>query len=450
MHYQDMADSIPMPCAVMSVQQTRDGACGDIRIVCANRAYKEILGPGYQDGVLYQEVVRRNASLEHFCYLAAIEGKWGRFYVEASSPGIWTDEAVIPLRSTEEGVGRCLVVLELTNGREMKRRASVSMDTAEAAIRASITLMEAKDFREGVRTVLSDTLAMSGAHNSRLFLLDRKNRSLHVFCESIGPEGYGRHNDAVTYDLVELWEKSVKNSSSLLITNERDLEALEEENPAWVSNMRRYQVHTLVLIPLRRGREIFGYVDFVNFDVTKVRKVRELVELIAIYLGTELANYLLLERLEEMSTTDALTGLKNRNAMHRRMAMMGDECFGVINLDLNGLKVVNDRDGHEAGDRMLVSAAEALKKIFYNNDIYRTGGDEFIVMAPGITRESFERKLDRFQNSVRKDGTVSFSMGAVWSDGTTDLSSAFRLADERMYADKKRYYEMHPERRRNG
>ena len=97
------------------------------------------------------------------------------------------------------------------------------------------------------------------------------------------------------------------------------------------------------------------------------------------FLGTEIYNAVLLARLDEMSHTDALTGLNNRNAMIQRTNAIAQrtepESFGIVNLDLNGLKTVNDLQGHDAGDRLLVSAAEMLKKFFYAEDLYRTGGD---------------------------------------------------------------------------
>ena len=177
-----------------------------------------------------------------------------------------------------------------------------------------------------------------------------------------------------------------------------------------------------------------------------------MAELMSFFIGTEIYNAVLLKRLDEMSHTDALTGLNNRNAMIQRTKLLAQSTeptpFGVVNLDLNGLKVVNDEKGHDAGDQLLVSAAEMLKRHFYSGDLYRTGGDEFIVIATGITQEAFERKVERLRRATGKDGAVSFAIGAVWSDGSMDIPAAFRKADEIMYADKNAYYDAHPELKR--
>ena len=206
------------------------------------------------------------------------------------------------------------------------------------------------------------------------------------------------------------------------------------------------------MLPLRRDGTVIGYLYVVNFDVTKTVEIKESLELISFFLGSEISNHLLLRRLEEISQIDVLTGINNRRAMIQRVHRMNSESckspYGVVNIDLNGLKVVNDQEGHEAGDRLLVQASEILKKVYYQDDLYRTGGDEFIVITENINQETFERKLERLRSDAEKNSKVSFAIGEFWSDGSDDLTAAFRCADERMYADKNAYYDRHSELRR--
>lgn len=427
---------------------TDEGRCGEIRFVCANRQLRESLGPAYRDGTLYEDLIPKNPRFEDFCFHSAVLGQRGHVYVEVPWLGCWAEEIAIPLNSGDDRRGFCQITIEFTRQADADRLSAVSMSTAQAALNASITLMSADDFREGVETVLYDTMMMSEAQISRLFLLDKRSRSVSVYCRAISPIYPHRENNTLNYDLLSTWEQSVGGANSLIISNEQDLAALEKNNPKWAASLRSFGVRTLALIPLRRGKELYGYVDFVNFDARKIAEVKDLVEFIAIYLGAEVSNHILMARLEEASTTDALTGLKNRSAMLRRMDTMGDACFGIVNLDLNGLKIVNDTQGHDAGDRLLVTAAEALTKVFYHDDVFRTGGDEFIILIPGISRDRFDAKLTRFRLAMDKSPELSFAMGACWSDGSESLPAAFRRADDAMYADKRVYYRRHPERRR--
>ena len=446
MDFQALVDYYDRPCAVISVDKKKEPRA--VRIVCANQAFKDIppTGNAYYDGMLYYDHMPRNLKFEDFCYHAAVLGESGHVYVEY--PTGWIDQMALPLKAEDDDLGYCQFVFELTETAEPRRLATTSVDVTQFAIRTSLTLMSSEDFKEGVQAVLQDALNVSGAHNSRIFLLDHRKRSMYRYCEVESTLGIHRENKALSYDLMRAWCECVGDSNALLLTTPEDFEAIGRVSPEWLGNLRAYDVQSLVLLPLRRNREIFGFVDFVNFDTRTAAEVKELAELITVYLAAEISNHQLMEQLEEMSTTDALTGLKNRGAMLNRMESMGSECFGVVNLDLNGLKWTNDTKGHDAGDRLLVEAAEALKKFFYFHDIFRTGGDEFIVLIPGISRESFDRKLQRFLASVKLHDGPSFAAGAFWSDGSVDLPTAFRMADEAMYENKEEYYRQNAHLRR--
>ena len=443
MDYQSFVDCIDRPCAIVSVDRQDRG----VRIMCANQSFKDVspAKTGYYDGMYYHEHMPRNPKFEDFCYHAAVGGEAGHVYAEY--PTGWIDQQVIPMKG-DETAGLCLFTFELTESPEVRRLSTVSVDVTKFAIRSSIILMSSEDFREGVRTVLEGALSICGAHNSRLLLLDHRNRSVRNYCEAVSELDLRRDNHKLTYDFIKTWERCVGDSNALLLTSERDFDDLAEQAPEWADNLREFNIQSLALFPLRRGNEIFGYIDFINFDSRTAAEVSDVAEMLTVILSAELLNHQLMERLEEMSTTDALTGLKNRNAMLRKMETIGEETFGVVNFDLNGLKHVNDTEGHDAGDRLLVEAAEALKKVFYYEDIFRTGGDEFIALLPGISRESFERKLIKFREALQKNQEVSFAFGSFWSDGSVDMTTAFRAADNAMYEDKKAYYCSHPEHQR--
>ena len=446
MDYQAFVDCIDRPCAVISVEKASDSR--GVRLICANQLFKDATpdaGP-YYDGMYYYDHMPRNLKFEDFCYHAAVLGEAGHVYVEY--PTGWIDQQVIPMRSDDDSLGYCQFSFELTKNAEPRRLATVSVDATQFAIRSSLTLMSSENFKDGVKTVLKEALDITGAHNSRIFLLDHEKKTFHIYCEVLSSLGIHKDNDALSYDFIRTWGDCLCDSNALLLTTEKEFDELGKTFPQWLQNLRRHEVQSLVVLPLRRNREIFGFVDFVNFDTRTAADVKELAELLTVYLAAEISNHQLLEKLEEMSTSDALTGLRNRAAMLRRMRSMNSDCFGVVNLDLNGLKKVNDTEGHDAGDRLIVEAAEMLKKVFYYPDIFRTGGDEFIVLISGISRESFERKLSHFRQAVKKNNAPSFAIGAFWSDGSVALDTAFRLADDAMYEDKKVCYRQYPELRR--
>ena len=453
MNYQTFVDSVAMPCCVMSVKKTPEGTAGEIRIICANQPYRDAMGPAYNDGMLYQELVPQDNKFEDFCFRAAILRQRMHAYVEVRGLNAWVDQTLIPLSSDEENIGYCQFIFEYTQNAEADRMASVSMNTAEKAIEASIKLSGAEDIKASVKEVLGLILESAGAKACRVVLIDHDDRKALNYCECVSPDAaplFARGEEVISYDLILTWEKMIGVSNAVIVKDEQDMAMLAEQNPEWAASMRENNVRTLVLIPLRREKEVIGYLYVINFDVDTVVETKELIELVSFFLGSEIYNHLLLRRLEELSQIDTLTGIKNRRAMSLCMKRMENDRspFGVLNIDLNGLKTVNDHDGHDAGDRLLIQAGEILNKVFYQDDLFRTGGDEFIVISRNISRDTFTAKLQRLRSDAEKNGDVSFAIGECWSDGSVDVKTALRYADERMYQDKKAFYDRHPELKR--
>jgi diguanylate cyclase (GGDEF)-like protein len=120
---------------------------------------------------------------------------------------------------------------------------------------------------------------------------------------------------------------------------------------------------------------------------------------------------------------------------------------GILNCDIMGLKTVNDSLGHHAGDEMLIRTAGCLREVFSKENVYRIGGDEFIVICAGISREQMEQDIEKLKE-VMDRREVSMAMGFVWSsDGVKEnIDHLFVQADELMYVRKRDYYAAHPDK----
>ena len=147
-----------------------------------------------------------------------------------------------------------------------------------------------------------------------------------------------------------------------------------------------------------------------------------------------------------------LTGVMNRNEMNNYVDSLANsssgKSVGILFVDLNGLKAINDSDGHNAGDDLLKNAANAMRDVFAVHEIFRAGGDEFVVVLTDLTEEELQYKVDRLKAASENYENVVFAVGAAYESDVKNIRIALRNADERMYADKKRYYELHPEKKR--
>ena len=150
---------------------------------------------------------------------------------------------------------------------------------------------------------------------------------------------------------------------------------------------------------------------------------------------TELAleNALAHQRLEEQALTDPLTKLANRRELERAFGRLPDRLpFAFVAIDLDGLKSINDRWGHAAGDAVIVAVAGAIVSVARKGDtVARVGGDEFAVLMLDATVDAAERLSARIHEAVRaialvSGGLVSASVAASRSRGATPDSSRER------------------------
>lgn len=164
----------------------------------------------------------------------------------------------------------------------------------------------------------------------------------------------------------------------------------------------------LIAFPLWAGDRLFGAVCALPRSTEEAAKlnatdamVRLTVELLTSVLGLDLDRSRLQRRLdaaESAALSDPMTGLGNRRAFElavdreeARCARFGHRA-GIVVLDLDGLKAVNDTGGHQAGDDMLRRAGETIRATLRGADqAFRIGGDEFALLLPEVTGDGLNR-----------------------------------------------------------
>ncbi|HMN01156.1 MAG TPA: GGDEF domain-containing protein [Geobacter anodireducens] len=154
------------------------------------------------------------------------------------------------------------------------------------------------------------------------------------------------------------------------------------------------------------------------------------------------------DRLVHLSNHDSLTGLYNRlffEAEMQRIDRGRHFPVSMVMVDVDNLKAANDTFGHTAGDTLIVKAAQALRAAFRSEDVVaRVGGDEFAVIMEGSDHETALEALERVRETVallNSDGDspeLSLSLGTATATAPLTLDQTWRLADQRMYADKAR------------
>lgn len=148
--------------------------------------------------------------------------------------------------------------------------------------------------------------------------------------------------------------------------------------------------------------------------------------------------------MQRMGEGDALTGLYNRNRYELDLPNLPGECresLCCVFVDANGLHELNNSQGHEAGDNMLRSVAEELLAAFGSRHTYRVGGDEFVVFVCDEPEDETGRRVRETADALRAKGCF-VSAGFAWAAAPVDdVERVIKSAEERMYAEKRRYYQ---------
>ena len=203
-----------------------------------------------------------------------------------------------------------------------------------------------------------------------------------------------------------------------------------------------------VCVPLVAGGEPMGalFMEPTVGSVVEDAFVRAAADRVAL----SLANRRVLETAQRQATTDGLTGLHNRHFLQDQLRLLHSlatrhgQPYGVVALDVDGLKQVNDTFGHEMGDLTLRGFANVIRKTIRTSDIgVRTGGDEFLILLPVSSLDDAKVTAERLHVALDLEGraeprtAVTASAGvAAWRPGRT-AEQVLEAADSMLYAAKR-------------
>ena len=145
---------------------------------------------------------------------------------------------------------------------------------------------------------------------------------------------------------------------------------------------------------------------------------------------------------------DPLTSLRNRFAFYDDSDHLVRDVSVIASMDMNGLKKLNDTQGHTAGDRALAEIGKCLSGIADRNTVpYRVGGDEFVILFVRKSMEKAEKTLEQARNDILRAG-YSVSIGCAKKEKDQSLEDALRESDLQMYKEKAAYYQLSGKDRR--
>jgi diguanylate cyclase (GGDEF)-like protein len=225
----------------------------------------------------------------------------------------------------------------------------------------------------------------------------------------------------------------------------------EGNDPLRCKHLDATDARDAICLPMNAQGETLGLVELSWDGQTPSREEMVRVgETLAERFGVTLANLKLRDRLRDQSIRDPLTGLFNRRYLEETFsrelerARRSQRPIGVLVLDVDHFKRLNDSQGHEAGDAILQELGKVLQSSFRTSDVAcRFGGEEFVVVLPEATLEQAVERAERVrvkvsEMKVSRNGrtigpvTASFGVSAAPEDGTT-AQELLRAADLALY-----------------
>lgn len=238
------------------------------------------------------------------------------------------------------------------------------------------------------------------------------------------------------------WYQAFKKQENVLI---EDIDDIREENYMQYEILKAQNIKSIVVAPLYDNKKVIGFYGVDNPPAKYLEYSSGLLEIVGYFMESTIRRRNLLKKLKAASYSDYLTKFGNRHAMNDYIEnyLPQNKSLGIIYCDITGLKKINDTEGHEAGDKLILDACACMKRVLGKYNLYRVGGDEFICLCVGINKDSLEQKQRQLKEDMASNSVV-MAVGSTWfENGHVDLDRAITQAEKCMYEDKIAYYEKH-------
>jgi diguanylate cyclase (GGDEF)-like protein len=250
----------------------------------------------------------------------------------------------------------------------------------------------------------------------------------------------------VTMETAEIWMETFKKNQNIII---KDLEETKDTDPLMYECLKPQDINSIVVSPLIYNNKIIGFYGVDNPPSKYMENISTMFMILGHFIVAQIRRGYLFRRMQRMSYHDQLTGLGNRHAFNNFLENIDmNKSVGIVYCDIMGLKAVNDKYGHKAGDRLILNACGCLRRVFGDYEMFRMGGDEFLVLCSGIEREELDSRIQNLKIEM-KGRNAMMAVGSEWRPNSSgDIEKLLALADENMYEDKRQYYNGVRERRK--
>jgi diguanylate cyclase (GGDEF)-like protein len=323
----------------------------------------------------------------------------------SETPRRFSDEEVQLVHTLANQASAAFAVLE------MKRRLGARADQQAALARAAGALNARLDQRVILETLCREADLALGGDLAGVYLGDGRSGG-------IGVAGHGIPEDNDWYGYVIRPGEGV--GGQVLVTGEPVISNAYQTDVQVPENEVLRPIETAISVPVRWNGELKGALSVAFYSMRRIAEEDiDALQAIADLAAVACSNAEAFQEAKEAAMTDSLTGLLNHGAVQVRLrdeiwrARRANTPLCCLLLDLDNFKPINDIHGHLVGDQLLQQVASAIASQFRSYDgIGRFGGDEFVLVLPGMTAREARTAAQRLQELVEATGAAMGDMGA--------------------------------------
>lgn len=303
------------------------------------------------------------------------------------------------------------------------------------------TLTENEDLKQSIEKMLEIVCKYYGGNRSYIIELSHDGLYLdntYEWCkEGVSAEIDNLQN--VPKEVAGYWLEQFDKQGCFSISN---VDENLDENGEDYRLLKAQGIQSLMAAPLYEKGIFRGFIG-VDDPTIKIKDFSLLLS-ITYFIVNDLQKRRMISELKRLSYEDALTKLYNRNKYVFDIDNMEEtppKSLGVVYIDLNGLKVANDKFGHDYGDFLITKLSEIILSVYDYNNVYRIGGDEFVILCTSISKKDFETSTKKLRENIGNITILSASIGTTWETKNFNIMDTIKHADDLMYANKQRYYQ---------
>lgn len=405
-----------------------------------NRSGKEMFGLSDISGMKCYRALQGKDQPCEFCTNARLKPK--QFFTwEFTNPIVHRHYLLKDKLIDWEGKkARVEIAFDTTDGEIEKINLRNSLEAENLVTECARILFADSYEKDQIKDILFKTGSFLESDRAYIFEIDgdTMNNTYEWCADGIEPQIQRLQNMPVT--LINRWQDYFKRQKCVLI---EDIERINTESPHEYKALKQQGIHSLIAAPVYSNNTLSGYIGVDNYAIQKLSNAPAILGSIGYFIGAKFEIMKSLRMLERLSYYDSLTDLGNRNRFNLDITQIPGQRrqpMGIIYLDINGMKRINDEYGHNHGDIALICTANKIRLLFPSDYLYRIGGDEFVVICYGIHEEDFETKVRQLRQSFISEKEYSVSIGKYWAENNDDIRGALFRADELMYQDKKNFY----------